>query len=97
MWRQPPTGTASPRRRSAVRILLDEDVAQPLLEPLRRVLRSHQVDHVNTVAWKGKKERAGAPRSARGGYEMLVTHNPGQLRIPEEVGAIKRPGVHHVT
>lgn len=80
-----------------MRILLDEDVAQPLLEPLRRVLRPHRVDHVNDVAWKGKKDVQVLRDAPARGYDMLVTHNLEQLRIPDEVRAIKRSGMHHVT
>ncbi len=80
-----------------MRILLDEDVAQPLLEPLRRVLRTHDVDHVNTVAWKGKKDVQVLRDAPARGYDMLVTHNLGQLRIPDEVRAIKKSRMHHVT
>ena len=80
-----------------MRVLLDEDVAQPLLEPLRRVLRGHQVDHVNEVRWKGKTDVQVLRDAPARGYEMLVTHNLGQLRIPDEVRAIRKSGMHHVT
>jgi hypothetical protein len=80
-----------------LRILLDEDVSQPLLEPLRRILKPHAVDHVNDIVWKGKKDVQVLRDAPVRGYGMLVTHNLGQLRIPDEVKAIKRSGIHHVT
>jgi len=69
-----------------LRILLDEDVSQPLLEPLRRILKPHAVDHVvdhvNDIVWKGKKDVQVLRDAPVRGYGMLVTHNLGQLRIP---------------
>lgn len=79
-----------------MRILLDEDVAQPIQEPLSRVLKGHRVDHVNQ-RWKGKKDVHLLMDAPKAGYEMVVTRDLGQLRVPEEVLAIKRSGVHHVT
>jgi hypothetical protein len=80
-----------------LRILLDEDVSQPLLEPLRRILKPHAVDHVNDIVWKGKKDVQVLRDAPVRGYGMLVTHNLGPAPYPDEVKAIKRSGIHHVT
>ena len=37
----------------AMKLLLDEDVPVQLVEPLRRLLREHQVHHVQDLGWKG--------------------------------------------
>ena len=38
-----------------MRLLIDEDTAVQLVEPLRRVLLGHQVAHISDLSWKGKK------------------------------------------
>lgn len=43
-------------RRTAVRLLLDEDVPKPLLPALRRVLTGHDVVHVDDLGGKRKKD-----------------------------------------
>lgn len=45
-----------------MKLLLDEDVPKQLLEPLRHLLPNHEVDHVDDLGWKGKKERINALR-----------------------------------
>jgi len=53
-----------------MRLLLDEDVPVQLVEPLRRMLPGHRVDHTAELGWKGKKDRflptvSGLSRSSR--------------------------------
>lgn len=56
----------------AMKLLLDEDVPVQLVEPLRRLLRGHQVDHVRRSWVEGEEgpfpasrcQRQGLPRSA---------------------------------
>jgi hypothetical protein len=79
-----------------MRLLLDEDVAVQLVEPLRRLLPDHQVDHVQDVEWKGKKDRFLLPDASRRGYNALLTHNSGQLDDPQECRAIRDSGMHHI-
>jgi len=55
-----------------MRILLDEDVPLQLLEPLRHLLVSHDVDHVDGLRWKGKKDRSLLLDAAQRGYEAFV-------------------------
>ena len=48
-----------PRGKDAVcgvKILLDENVPQQALPVLQRTLRGHEIDHVDLIHWKGKKD-----------------------------------------
>ncbi|MGQ0718664.1 MAG: DUF5615 family PIN-like protein [Pseudonocardiales bacterium] len=56
-----------------MKLLLDEDVPVQLVEPLRRLLHEHQVDHVQSLGWKGKKDRFLLPDASGKGYAALVT------------------------
>lgn len=38
-----------------MRVLIDEDTAVQLHEPLQHVLIRHEVDHITTRGWSGKK------------------------------------------
>jgi hypothetical protein len=48
-----------------MRVVLDEDVAVQVLVPLRHVLRSHQVDHVEDLNWKSKRTTSSSRTPAR--------------------------------
>lgn len=40
-----------------MRLLIDEDTAVQIIEPLRHVLLGHEVAHVSELSpWKGKKD-----------------------------------------
>ncbi|ADB35846.1 hypothetical protein Kfla_6856 [Kribbella flavida DSM 17836] len=79
-----------------MRILLDEDVALQVLEPLRHVLRDHRVDHVQRLGWSGKKDLFVLRDAAAQHFEVLVTNDARQLDDPAETAAIKKCGLHHV-
>jgi hypothetical protein len=79
-----------------MRILLDEDVPLQLVEPLRHLLPEHQIDHVQEIRWKGKKDLYLLPDAGRRGYGAFVTHNSGQLDDAAESRAIRDSGMHHV-
>jgi hypothetical protein len=79
-----------------MRLLLDEDVPLQLLEPLRRLLPEHGVDHVQDLGWKGKKDRFLLPDAAARGYDALVTNDSKQLDSAEESRAIRDSRMHHV-
>jgi hypothetical protein len=79
-----------------MRVLVDEDTAVQLIEPLRHVLLGHEVDHVSGVSWKGKKDRQVLPDASRAGYEVIITRDRAQLSDPAECDAIKKSGLHHV-
>ena len=66
-----------------MKLLLDEDVPVQLVEPLRRLLRGHQVDHVQSLGWKGKKDCFLLPDASRKGYDALITNDSAQLDSAE--------------
>jgi len=80
----------------AMKLLLDEDVPVQLAEPLRRLLREHQVDHVQDLGWKGKKDRFLLPDASGKGYDALITNDSAQLDSAEETRAIRDSGMHHI-
>lgn len=79
-----------------MRLLLDEDVPIQLLEPLRRLLPDHQVDHADRLGWKGKKDRFLLPDARGRGYDALLTNDSAQLDSVEECRAIRDSGLHHL-
>lgn len=79
-----------------MKLLLDEDVPLQLLEPLRRLLPEHGVDHVETLGWKGKKDRFLLPDAAKRGYDALLTNDSRQLDSDVESRAIRDSGLHHI-
>jgi hypothetical protein len=79
-----------------MRLLLDEDVPLQLLEPLRRLLPEHALDHVADIGWKGKKDRFLLPDAARRGYDALLTNDSAQLDSAEESRAIRDSRMHHI-
>jgi len=80
-----------------VRILCDQDVPEPLLDPLRHLLRGdHAVEHVNHIRWTGKQDRFVYPDAKRRGYDVILTNDANQLNDADETDAIRRSGLHHV-
>lgn len=79
-----------------MRLLLDEDVPIQLLEPLRRLLPGHQIDHTERLGWKGKKDRFLLPDARKRGYDALVTNDSAQLSSVEESRAIRDSAMHHI-
>ena len=78
-----------------MRLLLDEDVPQQLVEPIRYVLRGHHVKHVNDLGWSGKKDLR-LYADAKGKFDAILTNDGAQLDDPDECRAIKDSGLHHV-
>lgn len=79
-----------------MRVLIDEDTAIQLLQPLRHLLPRHTVDHIGTLNWKGKKDRRVYADAKTAGYDVIITRDGNQLSDPDECTAIKRAGIHHV-
>ncbi|WP_435055958.1 hypothetical protein [Micromonospora aurantiaca (nom. illeg.)] len=80
-----------------MKILLDEQVPEPVIGPLTHMLRSrHTVDHVQSIGWKRKKDVRLLPDMAARGYEVLVTADLNQLYNENECKLIKKLGFHHV-
>lgn len=80
-----------------MRILCDQDVPAPLVEPLRHLLRgAHTVEHVNQLNWAGKQDRFVYPDAKARGYDLILTNDANQLNDADETDAIRRSGLHHV-
>ncbi|QOC92177.1 PIN-like domain-containing protein [Micromonospora craniellae] len=80
-----------------MKILLDEQVPEPVLDPLGHLLRSrHTVDHDQTIGWKRKKDIHLLPDLAARGYHVLVTADLNQLYREDECKLIHKHGFHHV-
>jgi hypothetical protein len=79
-----------------MRILIDEDTAVQLVEPLRHVLVGHEIAHISDLAWKGKKDRQVLPDAKGAGYNVIITRDRAQFSDPTECDAIKKSGLHHV-
>jgi hypothetical protein len=79
-----------------MRLLLDEDVPIQLLEPLRRLLSGHEVDHTEELGWKGKKDKFLLPDARSRGYDALLTNDSAQLDSVEECRAIRDSQMHHL-
>lgn len=80
-----------------MKVLLDEDVPQPVLHLVEHLLRGHEVRHVSQLDWSGKKDVPLIGDAARRGFNVLVTQNVGQFNDPAECDAIKRSGMHHIS
>ena len=80
-----------------MRILLDEDVPIQALAVLRHLLPTHRVEHVHGLNWSGKKDKSVLADADRAGFDVIVTNDRNQLDDPDELAAIKRSGLHHVT
>jgi hypothetical protein len=79
-----------------MRVLIDEDTAVQLVDPLRHVLVGHDVTHIAHLSWKGKKDRQVLPDAKGAGFHVIITRDRAQLSDPAECDAIKKSGLHHV-
>ncbi|MGH3274740.1 MAG: hypothetical protein ACRDNZ_10545, partial [Streptosporangiaceae bacterium] len=79
-----------------MRVLIDEDTAVQILEPLRHLLPLHTVDHIGTIRWNGKKDRRVYADAKDAGYDLIITRDSNQLNDPSECTAIKKSRIHHV-
>jgi len=80
-----------------MKVLLDEDVPQPVIRLVEHLLRGHDVRHVSQLEWSGKKDVPLISDAARRGFGAFVTQNIGQFNDPAECDAIKRSGMHHIS
>lgn len=81
-----------------MKILCDQDVPVPVVEPLRHLLirDRHVVHHVSELGWAGKKDRPLLMDAKRRKYDALLTNDSSQLEDADETSAIKRSGLHHI-
>jgi hypothetical protein len=80
-----------------MKVLLDEDVPQPVIALVEHLLCGHDVAHVARLDWSGKKDVPLIADAARRGFNVFVTQNVGQFKVPDECRAIKRSAMHHVS
>lgn len=78
-----------------MRILLDENVPEPLIEPLSWLLKEHQIAHVGK-RWKGIKDLQLYSKAKRNDYELIISADGNQLYDAEICKAIQRSGLHAV-
>jgi hypothetical protein len=79
-----------------MRLLVDENTAVQLMDPLRHLLRAHDVDHISEIGWKGKKDLALLGDARRRGYQAFLTLDRQQLADPDECRAIRDSRMHHI-
>jgi hypothetical protein len=79
-----------------MRVLIDEDTAVQLVDPLNCVLVGHDVTHIARLSWKGKKDRQVLPDAKGAGFHVIITRDRAQLSDPAECDAIKKSGLHHI-
>ena len=80
-----------------MKVLLDEDVPQPVIRLVAHLLRGHEVKHVSDLDWQGKKDVPLIGDAARRGFRAFITQNIGQFNVPAECTAIRRSGMHHIS
>jgi hypothetical protein len=82
-----------------VKILLDQDVPEPIVDPLRHlvVVGGHRLEHVQQTNWSGKKDTHLLIDAGNRGYQVFITNDLNQLDDPAETDAIKKSKLHHVT
>ncbi len=80
-----------------MKLLLDEDVPEPLTPMIRHVLPEHDVQHVSDLRWKGKRDVSLYADAKRLGFDAILTNDLRQLNDPGECRAIKKSGLHHIT
>jgi hypothetical protein len=56
-------------------LLIDEDTAVQIIEPLRHVLLGHEVAHISGLSWKGKKDLRVLPDARNAGFHALITRD----------------------
>ena len=84
-----------------MRLLLDEDVPEPLLPLISHLLRrpepGHVVEHIGSLGWKGKKDRPLYRDAAERKFDAILTNDISQLNDPDECKAIQRSRLHYIS
>lgn len=78
-----------------MKILLDENVPEPLSAPLTWLLREHQMSHVNK-RWKSIKDQQLYDKAKRYGYDIVISNDSQQLYDSDICKAIQRSSRHAV-
>ena len=84
-----------------MKLLLDEDVPEPLLILIRHLLRrpepKHVIEHVASLGWKSKKDLPLYRDAAQRQFHAILTNDISQFNDPDECRAIQRSGLHHIS
>jgi hypothetical protein len=75
-----------------MRLLIDEDTAVQIIEPLRHILLGHEVVHISGLSWKGKKDLRVLPDARNAGFHALITRDRAQFSDPRECDATRSAG-----
>ena len=67
-------------------VLVDEGMPVQVLDPLR-LNKGHSFDHVEELKWKGKKDVPLFRDAAAKGYQVILTPDVSQLRMPMANGS----------
>ena len=78
-----------------MKIILDENIPEPLSEPLGWLLRGHRMAHVNRC-WKGIKDQQLYDKAKRQGYDVVISNDSQQLYDSDICKAIQRSNRHVV-
>jgi hypothetical protein len=81
-----------------MRLLLDENVPQPLTATVKTLLRAlHDVHHVIDLdGWSGTKDLSLYDQATQAGFEAILTNDAKQMQRRTEVEAIAKSGIHRV-
>lgn len=79
-----------------MKFLLDENAPTQLLDPLKQLLRSHEVDHTENLGWKEASDTGLYAKASKSGWDVLITNDGKQLLDPQICKAIKKSGLHYV-
>lgn len=79
-----------------MKILIDEQSPIQMRDVLRFLLQAHQVDHVDDLRWKSKKDAVLLRDAKQRGYGAFLTNDQNQLNDPVETRAILDSGIHHI-
>lgn len=81
-----------------MRLLLDENVPNPLTSTIKTLLRtSHDVTRILDLdGWSGTKDLSLYDQAAAAGFEVLPTNDAKQMQRQHEVEAVARSRVHRV-
>jgi len=77
-----------------VKVLIDEDVAEPFVAMPVHLLPTHEITSVRARGWSGKKDVPLYADAAKRGFNVMVSANHHQLQIPDEVRAIRKSKMH---
>lgn len=81
-------------RRGLVKVLIDDDVAEPFVAMLVHLLPTHEIISVRGCGWSGKEDVPLYADAVRCGFDVTLSANHRQLLIPEEVTAIRKSRMH---